>query len=56
MTTKLRVDAVRVRLMDEDREGVVFKDCNAIYEPGRRESLKKAIAVKVKFWAQPTSE
>jgi len=31
------------------KEGVVFKRLNGIYEPGRRENLKKAIAVKVKF-------
>lgn len=31
------------------KEGVVFKLVDGIYEPGRREDLKKAIAVKVKF-------
>ena len=34
------------------KEGVVFKKIDAPYEPGRRANLKKAIAVKVKFYAE----
>lgn len=36
-------------LQADRKEGVVFKKVNGIYEPGRRESLKKALAVKLKF-------
>ena len=39
------------RLQTERREGVVFKRLDAPYEPGRRENVAKAIAVKVKFYA-----
>lgn len=38
-------------LKDGRKEGIVFKRLDAVYEPGRREDLKKAIAVKVKFYA-----
>lgn len=34
------------------KEGVVFKLLGGCYEPGRRENLKKAIAVKIKFYAE----
>lgn len=34
------------------KEGVVFKKLNAPYEAGRRPSLEKAIAVKIKFYAE----
>jgi len=39
-------------LQDGRKEGVVFKRMDASYEPGRRENLAKAIAVKVKFYAE----
>jgi len=38
------------KLMLGRKEGVVFKRLDAAYEPGRRNDLKKAIAVKVKFY------
>lgn len=34
------------------KEGVVFKKLDAPYVPGRIENLKKALAVKVKFYAE----
>ena len=43
-------------LKDGRKEGIVFKKLDAVYEPGRREDLKKAIAVKVKFWAEANVE
>jgi bifunctional non-homologous end joining protein LigD len=36
------------------REGVVFKKLDAPYVPGRIENLKKATAVKVKFYSEAT--
>lgn len=39
------------KLREGRREGVVFKKLRAPYEPGRREALSKAIAVKCKFYA-----
>jgi bifunctional non-homologous end joining protein LigD len=38
------------------KEGVVFKMLNAPYEAGRRPNLKRAIAVKVKFYAEMAVE
>lgn len=38
------------KMKKEKKEGVVFKRLDAPYEPGRRNDLKKAIAVKVKFY------
>jgi bifunctional non-homologous end joining protein LigD len=38
------------RLKTDRKEGVVFKRTNEIYEPGRRDNVKKALAVKVKFY------
>lgn len=43
-------------LKDGRKEGIVFKRLDAVYEPGRREDLKKAIAVKVKFWTEANVE
>jgi bifunctional non-homologous end joining protein LigD len=40
------------RLRSFRKEGVVFKRLDAPYEAGRRPSLTKAIAVKVKFYAE----
>jgi len=40
------------KLKADRKEGVVFKKVDAPYEPGRRTNLKKAIAVKVKFYAE----
>lgn len=40
------------RLRADRKEGVVFKKIDAPYEPGRRTNLAKAIAVKVKFYAE----
>jgi hypothetical protein len=34
------------------KEGVVFKRTNGQYDPGRIENLKKALAVKIKFYAE----
>lgn len=38
------------KMKKEKKEGVVFKRLDGSYEPGRRPDLKKAIAVKVKFY------
>ena len=43
-------------LKEGRKEGIVFKKLDAVYEPGRREDLKKAIAVKVKFWTEANVE
>lgn len=40
------------RLRADRKEGVVFKKLDAPYEAGRRQNLAKAIAVKVKFYAE----
>jgi len=40
------------RLKADRKEGVVFKRLDAPYEAGRRPSLKNAIAVKIKFYAE----
>lgn len=40
------------RLKKGRKEGIVFKRLDVPYEPGRRDDLKKAICVKVKFWAE----
>ena len=40
------------KLKADRKEGVVFKKIDAPYEPGRRTNLAKAIAVKVKFYAE----
>ena len=40
------------RLRMGRHEGVVFKKADAPYEAGRRENLAKAIAVKIKFYAE----
>jgi len=40
------------QLKADRKEGVVFKRLDASYEPGRRTNLAKAIAVKVKFYAE----
>jgi len=39
-------------LMATHQEGIVFKRLDAPYEPGRRENVAKAIAVKIKFYAE----
>jgi ATP-dependent DNA ligase len=44
--------ALVAKLKKARKEGVVFKKVDAPYEAGRRSSLKKAIAVKVKFYAE----
>lgn len=49
--TKAKRDLVE-RLKADRKEGVVFKKIDAPYEPGRRPNIKKAIAVKVKFYAE----
>jgi len=43
-------------LQKNRKEGVVFKDLRADYEPGRRENLAKAIAVKVKYYAEVAAQ
>lgn len=40
------------QLKNDRKEGVVFKEIGGEYEPGRRENLKKALAVKVKFYRE----
>lgn len=40
------------RLREGRKEGIVFKKIGVPYEPGRRENLKNAIAVKIKFYAE----
>lgn len=39
-------------LRDGNKEGIVFKKMGGEYEAGRRENLKKALAVKVKFYRE----
>lgn len=39
-------------LRDGSKEGIVFKKQGGEYEAGRRENLKKALAVKVKFYRE----
>ena len=40
------------KLRKGKKEGVVFKRLDALYEPGKRPNLKKALAVKIKFYAE----
>jgi len=40
------------KLRRENQEGIVFKKLNGVYVPGKIENQKKAIAVKVKFYAE----
>jgi len=44
------------RLRDGRREGVVFKTLAGTYVPGKIENVKKAIAVKAKFYAEVAVE
>jgi bifunctional non-homologous end joining protein LigD len=44
--------ALVVELRDGRREGVVFKNIHAVYEPGRVERLALSSAVKVKFYKE----
>lgn len=44
--------ALYKKLVKENQEGIVFKRLDAPYEPGRRENVAKAIAVKIKFYAE----
>lgn len=39
-------------LRDGNKEGIVFKKLGGEYEAGRRENLKKALAVKIKFYRE----
>lgn len=49
--TKAKRALVR-RLKEGRKEGVVFKRLDAGYQPGKVASLSKAIAVKIKFYAE----
>jgi bifunctional non-homologous end joining protein LigD len=40
------------KLRDGRKEGTVFKRLDGKYDPGRIENLKKALAVKIKFYAE----
>jgi hypothetical protein len=40
------------KLREGRKEGVVFKRLDGKYDPGRIENLKKALAVKIKFYAE----
>lgn len=40
------------RLRRDRKEGVVFKRLDSVYTPGKIENLRKAIAVKVKFYSE----
>ena len=46
-----KLDLVK-KLQEGRREGVVFKRLDGKYDPGRIENLKKALAVKIKFYAE----